>query len=362
MEGIRAFTGDDIAAVVKLHGRSFGPQARFDESDFQAYLAEMFFDHPWADANFPSLLYETGGEIVAFIGVVPRPMEFRGQGIRVVVGSQLMADPAHCPPMVPFKLLRHLFSGSQDLTLSDGATREAARLWVASGGSTTPLYDFHWTYVIRPARALLDRVAGRSRSLARCVRAIRPLAWAADAGLTRILRTDQAETEQLEARPLEPRVILDELPRIRRRFSLVPAYDEMSLGWILEQARRKEVFGPLHSAALSDGEGQLSGWHMRYQTPGGPAEVLQVYARPGQETAVFQHLVHEARAAGAPLVRGRTEPSLAWAITDARGLFAPRAPITLCHSRSPEILSALRGGEGFFTRLEGEWWQRFPGG
>src|ERR1700688_2596654 len=95
---VRSFIEEDIPQVADLHSRVFhtGDSSSFQlRQSYRSYFTQIYLHNPWRDPALSSLVYqETNGQIVGFLGVLPRPMSMNGLPIRAVVSSQFIVDPA----------------------------------------------------------------------------------------------------------------------------------------------------------------------------------------------------------------------------------------------------------------------------
>jgi hypothetical protein len=145
MATIRVLVEDDVPAAAALFARVY-PQHRWhSQAACESYFREMLFDNPWCDPELPSWVAEQDGRILGMQTVMPRAMHFQGRPLRVAVSCQFMMDPDNRNSLAAFQLTKACISGPQDLTLADGATAKARRMWVAIGGSAPLLYSLHWT-------------------------------------------------------------------------------------------------------------------------------------------------------------------------------------------------------------------------
>ena len=357
--GIRELTEADVPAVVALFERAF-PHHRWDSRGAcEAYFREVFFNHPWRELGLPSLLAEANGSVAGFYGVIPRPMRFRGREILAAVGCNAMVDPA-APALMALKLARAQLGGPQDLTLADGATARALRIWRGIGGLAPLAYNLHWTRALRPARHLLWR-HGRRTIVRRLLAAgARPLAAVADASAARLGSNRLlSETSKLIEEPLDPSVMADDFPRFSRDKALQPVYDAHSLRWLLGQVAVRRGQGTLRARRVLDGERRPLGWYVYYLQRSAPSELIQLVARAGAYERVLERLLADAWRHGATSVRGRLDPEHAETLSDRGCWLRWEGPATLVHSRDPEIIDAIRHGDAFLSRLDGEWWMRF---
>jgi hypothetical protein len=363
MATIRTLVEDDIPAVASLLGRVY-PQYRWPSAaECESYFREMLFNNPWRDLDLPSWVAEQDGGISGCYAVMPRPMILRGRLLRVAVGCQFMVDPGRSDPLTALKLAQACLSGTQDLTLADGASGQGRRLWIGIGGMSPPLYSLHWTRPLRPARYALSLLDERAALPLPLSRAARPFAAAID-GLAARLPQNRfpREEPELAAEELNAATMLAHLPEVLQGADLQPVYDARSLAWLLEQAARKTRHGKFRSCALRDGQGRLIGWYLYYLQAGGASEVLQIAAINGWFDRLLQHLLADAWRHGAAAVRGRVDPRYVQELSNRHCWFRWDSTWTLVHSRNPEILAAIDQGRAFLSRLEGEWWLRFLGG
>src|SRR5687768_9820643 len=82
---------DHRSAALKGHIRPL------TEADLGAAIdpreRRLFFDVPWRDGSLCSLAYEDrSGHVIASLGVMPRPMKFRGRPIRAAVAHHLVVE------------------------------------------------------------------------------------------------------------------------------------------------------------------------------------------------------------------------------------------------------------------------------
>ncbi|MBI3758422.1 MAG: hypothetical protein HY269_01550, partial [Deltaproteobacteria bacterium] len=287
---IRPFTPDDIPQVAELYRRVFlqptgassasasdNPSAQIIERAF----AEIFFDNPWYDEELSASVYSgADGRIAGFLGVTARRMLFNQRPIRAAVSAHFMTQPAGQNQLAGVQLLKAFFNGPQDLSLTDGANNTGRRVWEGLGGVTVPAYSFYWQRVLRPSEFALTRVAAKLPGLAALRGLTRPLCHAVDAYLKRRMPhrfffvTPQAETANLDVETL-----LKGLADCAASDLLRPDYDETSLAWLLNRAKRIRQTGLLQQAAVHNAQRALLGWYLYYLQPGGESRVLQLAAR-----------------------------------------------------------------------------------
>jgi hypothetical protein len=308
----------------------------------------------------PSWVAEQDGAVAGFAGVLPRPMTFRGEAMRVAVGCQFMVDPGQRQSLVALQLAQALTAGPQDLFIADGANDEARRLWLAIGGAAPLAYNLHWTRQLRPARYALSLLEKRT-AMAPLALAARPAATLADAAAARLPRNrfhreDQGVTDEALDAPTMP-ALLGML-----RGAVQPVYDTRSFAWVLDQARRKTRHGLLRTRVVFEHGRRLIGWFAYYARAGDVNEVIQLAALDGEIDHVLQCLFADAWRNGAAALRGRLDPRHLEPLSERRCWLRREGTWTLVHSRRADILAAFESGDAGLSRLDGEWWLRFLGG
>jgi hypothetical protein len=356
---IRPFEPADAPAAAALLGRAFG--TRWDsQAELTAYIEEIFLRNPWVDPELPSWAAVENERLVGFIGVMCRPMRFKGAPIRSALLTQLMIEPQPRYAVAAAKLVRRALQGPQDLTISDGANETARKLWEAAGGSTSALYTLQWRRLLRPAQygvdLFLNKAGRRASALAGPL--CSPFTFAADAYAAR--RTGLLDAAELNEEPLDAASLLAAQCVVPGKATLRPEYQEQSLEWLLGQAQAKRRYGPLQGRLLRQRNGTLAGWYLYYLNRE-TSKVVQMGARDGMQGAVLEHLFRSAWRGGTTVIEGRMEPSFAAALGQLKCFFLSPNMYTLFHARNADLTAALARGEAFFSRLDGEWWMRFHG-
>ncbi|MGE5609877.1 MAG: hypothetical protein ACM359_11535, partial [Bacillota bacterium] len=228
------------------------------------------------------------------------------------------------------------------------------------GGQTVRLYCLEWQRTLRPATTSL-LLAMTRRTLRPLARMIWPVAQLADAVITRL----PASPYRVCAPPgtLDETVSVEDLlaciDASSARYSLRPRYDRESLSWILRQAAQATSFGPLRSAIVRESRGEPAGWCIYYLRPGQVAHVVQLGAEPARARFVLDHLLAHVQRCGATGIEGPFDPHYLDDLARERCHFICPGLGVLVQSRNEQLLNAIHCGQGFLTRLEGEWWLRF---
>ncbi|HYD70265.1 hypothetical protein [Azospirillum sp.] len=353
MTNVRPFTYGDAPAVATLYERVM--RSRTDDAPplLAPALVRYFLDHPWADPEIPALVCEgKGGRILGFIGSTVRRMIFDGRPVRLGCSGPLLRSPEPSAGMVGALLQRAYLAGRQDFSVTDGATPDAARLWIGMGGRAVDLPSLDWMKVFRPARFAVEFGFDRL-GLTRWKPAASALGTPLDAVARR--RLGAGKPDDTVSEELSPDALAAFAEEGTGWARLRPAYDRPFADWLFAEMGALPSRGPLSRRLVRDREGRVLGWHVAFVPPGGIAEVMQVVAKPRMAGAVIDDLFHTMDAAGAAGVRGRLEAPLQAALAE-RGVLIRRGVPALIHTRSRELLSAIALGEAVLTRLDGEWW------
>ncbi len=369
---IRPFVKDDIPQVADLHQRVFGVDGKPAEQPISAgllkayadYFESIFLRHPWRDETLPSLVYEDrDGRVTGFLGVMARPMSFRGQPIRAAISSQFIVEPDTRSTGAGVRLMKAFLSGPQDFSLTDEANNASRKLWEALGGTTASLHSIHWTRWLRPSRYAVSLCAPfleKRRLLSPLARAARPFCNLIDAAAARRLpHRFSLSPPEVEAEEMNLERLLVCLSAFSDARALWPEYDHRSLSWLLKTIAQKNRRDELRQLAIRNARGETIGWYIYLLKPEGASHLLQVATRKAAIGEVLDHLFHDAWQRGSLAISGRLEPQFMQAFADRYCQFRCGSPWMLIHSRDPELLQSIRQGDALLSRLEGEWCARF---
>jgi GNAT superfamily N-acetyltransferase len=351
---IRPLERADLPAVAGLYADFMEWDPAASRGPLVDYYARTLLDHPWADPEIPTLVYEDPDDgVVGVLGSNVRRFVHGDRPVRIAVDGPLVVHPAHRPRGVGALLLRSYLAGPQDLTADDRAIDQVHAMLVRLGGQTHASASIGWSLVIAPvgflAGALARRVAGREEP-------------PPGAGL--LARVDVLAERRFAPRPpeggLEPLAndaLRELVERVARRFPLRPDYDDDYLTWLFREMDAANVDGQLVCALVRGGDGRPVGSYVMYVEEHGIAELIQLVAVDRDAGFVLNHLLHDAASRGAVEVRGRYEHQLLPALRQHR-CRTVRIDWSVLHGRDPELLAAVHGGRGLLTRLDGEWWMR----
>jgi len=352
---VRPLERADLASVAALFRETFQAGPRRAEPALAAFFERTLLEQPWTDPEIrPLVAVDEDGTPVGFVAAEVRRMRLGDRTLRFAWAAHTAVAPAARRRAVGLLLMRSLLEGPQDATLGDSGSPLMEQMWERLGGQRLDLKAIHWFRVFRPFGVAAHLAALRRPRLRRGVRTLagrldRVVASGAPGVLAPAAATEAEE-------PLTPLRMLEGMPRIERRLTLRPAYDEEFLEWLFGELRRVKARGELVAKLVRGGRGRPIGWFIYYLRPGWRSEVLQVAAAGERDLgAVLDHLLAHAYAHGSAAVRGRLEPGLLEPVVRRRCLLWYRGG-TLVHTRDPDVLAAIESRKALITRLEGDSW------
>jgi hypothetical protein len=363
---IRPLERGDIPGVARLFALVWRKDADAADDELERFFASTLLDHPWVDPELPSLVAIDGDEIVGLIGSNVRRAVFDDVPVRIVCSAHLISHPRVRGEAVGARLMKSLLGGAQDLTFTDGATDEVRRMWEAFGGSVVPLGTLAFVRLFRPASLGADVVlARRGRRIAASPlrAAARAVDRAAVLAARRRLVPTHPETAVVTA--LTPDALFEHAPHVLATARLRSTYDTEYTTWLFDELHRVEARGTLWADGIPRGhlwaelvhqDGIVKGWYVCHHREGGFCRILQLAAAPRAVEQIFALLSFRARLFGAAGLYGRLEPTLVEPVTNAGCVIRPSDGRLLVHSRRAELASAVRAGDAFLTRMDGEWW------
>jgi ribosomal protein S18 acetylase RimI-like enzyme len=351
VDQLRSLEPSDIPQVVALRRLVFTQSAQESDTALARYYHMLFFENPWRDERYPSLVQEdSAGDIVGFVGAIPRPMRLGAERLTAVTATELMVAPG-ARGLVGRKLLLRLFDGPQDLTFSDRSNEQARALYEALGGRAALWYSLYWGASLDGSRLSFDAaLAAGSRSVA-----ARALRWAGRS----LERLSNAPTAMSPPRTTDgafsPEIVISLTRRLAGKNTLVPEYDAESFSWLMQRvAETQKSARVISGSVIYDGE--PIGWFIYAIRSSGEVDVVQLAALPAREGLAFDHLLHHAFAEGGAVLRGRLDPQFA-PLVSHRGLpLTLGQPWTVVRSGRPDVTAQFLNGNAFFSRLDAEWW------
>ena len=355
---VRAFDARDAPEVALLWQKRFRGTRTPPSRSVGQYFTDVFLNHPWFDAELAPLVLDLHGEVVGFIGRMARPMLYRGQRIRCAVATQLMVDPDRRMPFGAIELVRAVHAGPQDLCYSDGANDQSVAIWERCGGRASRLLSFEWMRVLRPMQRLCYDLRKHDR-LGSPARAAHRTAGVIDVTAATLLpRLFHKPAGGLTRRNATAEEIQPLLLSVSSTAGLHPEYSAESFAWLLGKVGESRSLGELRSMIVIGEEGTGIGWFIYFANKGGTAQVLQTGARQGRGLEVLGELFRDAWECGAAAVSGEFDPMLVTELSNSHCQFSCPGFGVLVQSRNADLLGAVQQGEGFISRLEGEWWLR----
>jgi hypothetical protein len=349
---IRPLAEGDLGQISDLFQRVAGHPVQGSAS----LLKRIFFESPWHDGSVTSLIYEDeSGRVVGSLGIMPRPMKFRGGAIRAAVGHHFMVEPSRQGMRAGIELMRHFIRGPQDLAITAGS-EFSRRIWEFVGGSVSPLHSFSWTRSLRPAQYALALLKHRGIP-APAATALTAACHAVDATLNLFGRRGRVELPLALADDLDAVTMVACLSAFASDRALHPVYDVSSVSWLVDTLNESHHRGHLHKVAVRTYSGRPLGWYLYYLKRSGVAEVLQMGGREDTVREVLHHLFYHARERGAVAVTGPMDARLFGILSESRCVFhRPDNSWTLIHARDQRIADAIHSGDAFVSRLELAWW------
>lgn len=354
---VRAASREDLPAIATLHAKIYPSGAGGLLERRLAYLDRILFRHPWSTDRLPSLVYEdSAGQVVGFLGVMPRPMLLHDERIQMAISHNYMMDPDSRSSLGSVNLAKAFFSGPQSFSVCQPNTDISRKLWQVGGATPARLYSFSWLWPLRPTGYVVDalRRRGLSRKLLSVVAAF---ARFLDAGARRTgLEVFQIPRQQHSREELTAEGLLGCMQEFSSHRILRPEYNEQTFNWLFDAMREKQRLGTLIGRRVRKVGGQVLGYYLYYANAGGVSYVLQVGGRKSAVAEVLNELANDAWENGGVALSGWLDPHYAEEIS-AKALYCKyehEAPLYL-HAVEPAVEFAVATGRAFLTPLEGEW-------
>ncbi len=356
---VRAFIQNDIPQVVRLYWNYMRRKKGSAPTSLQPFFRELYFANPWSDGNSPSFVYEDkSGKIVGFLGVTPRKVAVGDEPIRVAYGGNFVVHPeARGGPAAP-RLLDAYLAGDHDLWLTDSANEKTRQILERLGFRTIAALNIHWARLLKPthfAVHALSRPMGAVVSSALKVMA-KPFCALADGVAARISDSPfRLARSPLQAAGLDVDTLLQCQTEFRKDYALWAEYDIDFLKWLVSFMERRQKRGSLRKIVLRDGKREIVGWYIYYVKRGGVGEVVQVGGESKQTKAILDHLFSDAAEQGVVALHGVVDLRRIAEFSDKGCIFTCRGGWTIAQSRNSGVLDLLERGDGFLSRLDGEW-------
>jgi hypothetical protein len=357
---VREFVKSDIPEVLSLYWNHMRPRKGGVPPELLNSFQELFFSNPLVDSAGPSFVYrDSSGEIVGFIGIITRKMSVSGQPIRVGFAGNFVVHRKARGGLAAGRLISAYMGGSHDLLLTDSANNMSRRVSERSGFQLIYAMNVHYVRPLRPSgcaaymvsRAMSPTVADAARLAAK------PFGMVADS----FLGFRPKANSRLHGTDLNAETLLQCLHEFRKGYSLWPEYDLETLVWLLSFMARRTKLGKFRKVAVRDDSGKIVGWYIYYVKPGAVAEIVQAGGAPGSYRSILGHLFYDAWEQGAVALHGVADFKRIADYSDENCFFTCRGGWTLAYSKRPELVEILQRGNGFLSRMDGEWCL-YPGG
>lgn len=363
---IRPFAADDAEAVAALFQATMRGSDAPPPAGLASYFRSHFLDGPFADPEIPSLVYcSPQGDIDGFIGVAVQPMRSGETVLRAAMLGTLMVRDHARRPMAGARLLKRVFAGRQDITLSETAGDASLAMWRQLNGEVLDRHSLYFLRVLRPVEfglGLLGQRLGAMRLLTPLARLLDRIAGAKGGPLRWTgLPSDFRAQGGVEARPADIAAFAAMTADILSRGAIVPLWPDDCLAAVIGEAMDKPALGQAHLCQVVTRTGRPIGGFILHHGGRGPAWVTDILHDAGQAGPVLDALFLYAGDLGAASVQGRTTPHLLDALLSRRTLFAHESA-SVINAGDPRILAAFSEGKVHFNGLVGERWTRLIGG
>lgn len=356
---IRPFAEADIPQIVELYWRYMRQREGSAPAELRQLFRTLYFENPWVDSAYPSLVYEgKSGEVIGFLGIIPRKMSMCGQSVRVAFGGNFIVQPGSRSQLAGPRLLGTYLAGKYDVWQTDSANDISRKLLERLGFRTIPALNLHWIRPLRPNQYALHLLTrGRKEAIASLLNmASKPFCSVGDALAARLSLSPFRQKEpRLSGSELDVETLLQCLTEFRDGYSFWAEYDVNSLKWLLDFMDRGTARGRLRKLMVQDRSNNVVGWYMYYVKPGSVGEVVQVGGDKKFAKDILHHFFHDAWQQGVIGLHGVLDRRWMADFSDMGCLFTCRGGWNVAFSRNSTLLDLLERSDAFLTRLDGEW-------
>jgi hypothetical protein len=322
------------------------------------FLRELYFTNPFSDSTIPSFVYESkNGRIGGFLGGIVRKMSVCGQSIKAVFGGNLIVHPEYRSGLAAPRLLAALIETHHDLSMTDSANDISRKILERLGFRAIPALNIHWSRPLRPSHYAIHTMLHKKAAVASGLKfAAKPFCVVADSMVSKFRKSPFRLAESpLHGSELDVETLYECIVESRKSYSLWPDYDIASLQWLLSFMGRIPARGQLRKVGVRDDSQKIIGWYIYYVKAGAVGEVVQIGGDRKFTKLVLDHLFYDAWQNGVIALHGLVDSRRMADFSDKNCFFTCRGGWTLSKSRNPELLDILHRGEGFLSRLDGEW-------
>src|SRR5215472_4157981 len=317
---IRPFVEADIPQVVDLYWRLMRQREGSAPLELRSLFHKLYFENPWVDSNYPSLIYEgKSGDVIGFLGIIPRKMSLCGEPVRVAFGGNFIVQPGTRSNLAGPRLLGTYLGGSYAAWQTDSANDISRALLERLGFRTIPALNLHWIRPLKPSHyAIYALTRAASSAMASTLKvASKPICSLADSLATHVKASPFLQSEpRLRGSELDVETLLQCLTNFRDGYSFWAEYDVK---------------------------------------PGSVGEVVQVGGDKKYTKDVLDHLFFDAWKQGVIGLHGVVDRRRMADFSDRGSIFTCRGGWNVAFSRNPKLLNVFECGKAFLTRLDGEW-------
>jgi len=360
--GIHPMSAADVQAVAALFSKTFGSVAKGKPLGLERAIGGLYLDRTARQKIAPSLVsYDAQGTVTGFIGVHSVPFIVNDKTYQAAFCGGFMVDPERADHLLGPRLLRSVFSGPQDFTISDTANSRAEMMCRQMDARILPSHSLNWIRVFRPGsfatNMLLRHASGRLQGLgSRLVG--RPFDLVASRPISSRIVPEPSPCEEHEIESDDE--FATSLMQFTSHFAGRPDWSRMNLVEMVATARDKPGFGDV-SRKMVYRAGRPIGLYHLHAKPSDIGRVLQIAAIPGAEQVVLDRLFFTAYSMGLAGLLGRTQPWLLDAMLTRKCQFYPGGT-TLVQARDKRLLTQFVQCDPFLNGFAGQDWTRFCGG
>lgn len=356
---VRPFVEADIPQVVDLYWRLMRRREGPAPQQFRSLFHKLYFENPWVDRAYPSLVYEgKSGDVIGFLGIIARKMSLCGEPVRIAFGGNFIVQPGSRSQLAGPRLLGAYLGSNYAAWQTDSANDVSRALLERLGFRTIPALNLHWIRPLKPSHyAVYALTRGASPALASTLKvASKPFCSLADGLATRVKASPFLQREpRLRGSELDVETLLQCLTSFRDGYLFWAEYDVDSLKWLLGFMDRGTVRGRLRKIAVRDESDKIVGWYIYYVKPGSVGEVVQIGGDKKYTKDVLDHLFYDAWKQGVVGLHGVVDGRRMADFSDRGCIFTCRGGWNVAFSRNPKLLDVFECGDAFLTRLDGEW-------
>src|SRR5215469_13506404 len=295
---IRPFVEADIPQVVDLYWRLMRQREGSAPLELRSLFHKLYFENPWVDSAYPSLIYEgKSGDVIGFLGIIPRKMSLCGEPVRVAFGGNFIVQPGSRSQLAGPRLLGAYLGSNYAAWQTDSANDVSRALLERLGFRTIPALNLHWIRPLKPSHyAVYALTRAVSPALASTLKVTsKPFCSLADSLATRVKASPFLQKEpRLRGSELDVETLLQCLTSFRDGYLFWAEYDVNSLKWLLSFMDRGTVRGRLRKIAVRDENDKIVGWYVYYVKPGSVGEVVQAGGDKKYTKDVLDHLFYDA--------------------------------------------------------------------